>query len=78
MIGCGAGTQEPRTITIRSMILATQAAEAPAKKAEQAAAPKKSARKAKTSAEKTTLGDITQLQALKDEMEEKENKASKK
>lgn len=30
MIGCGAGTQEPRTITIRSMILATQAAETPA------------------------------------------------
>jgi hypothetical protein len=28
--------------------------------------------------EKTTLGDITQLAALKEEMEEKENKASKK
>jgi len=51
--------------------------EAPVKKAETAAA-KKSTRKPKTSAEKTTLGDITQLAALKEEMEEKENKASKK
>jgi small subunit ribosomal protein S1 len=40
--------------------------------------PKKSQRKAKTNIEKTTLGDITQLAALKEEMEEKENKASKK
>ena len=41
-------------------------------------APKKSVRKTKPNVEKTTLGDITQLQALKDEMEEKENKASRK
>ena len=54
-----------------------KSAEAPVKKSEPAAT-KKTARKAKTSSEKTTLGDITQLQALKDEMEEKENKASKK
>ena len=54
-----------------------KSAEAPAKKAE-GETPKKSARKAKTSVEKTTLGDITQLAALKEEMEEKENKASKK
>jgi small subunit ribosomal protein S1 len=54
-----------------------KAAEAPVKKAEPAAS-KKSTRKPKTSAEKTTLGDITQLAALKEEMEEKENKASKK
>jgi small subunit ribosomal protein S1 len=33
---------------------------------------KKAARKLKASLEKTTLGDITGLQALKDEMEEKE------
>ncbi|MCU0456253.1 MAG: 30S ribosomal protein S1 [Bacteroidales bacterium] len=49
--------------------------EAPAKKAEGETS-KKSARKTKTSVEKTTLGDITQLAALKEEMEEKENKAS--
>ncbi len=35
---------------------------------------KKAARKLKSSLEKTTLGDITGLQALKDEMEEKEAK----
>jgi len=52
-------------------------AEAPAKKNE-GETPKKSARKVKSSAEKTTLGDITQLAALKEEMEEKANKASKK
>jgi len=52
-------------------------AEAPVKKSEPASG-KKTARKAKTSSEKTTLGDITQLAALKEEMEEKENKASKK
>jgi len=52
-------------------------AEAPAKKSEGETA-KKSTRKAKTNVEKTTLGDITQLAALKEEMEEKENKASKK
>ncbi len=40
--------------------------------------PKKSSRKAKPNVEKTTLGDITQLAALKEEMEEKENKASRK
>jgi small subunit ribosomal protein S1 len=54
-----------------------KAAEAPAKKSE-AETPKKSTRKAKTNVEKTTLGDITQLAALKEEMEEKQNKASKK
>ncbi len=51
--------------------------EAPVKKSEPAAT-RKTARKPKTSSEKTTLGDITQLAALKEEMEEKENKASKK
>lgn len=51
--------------------------EAPVKKSEPAAA-RKTARKSKTSSEKTTLGDITQLAALKEEMEEKENKASMK
>jgi small subunit ribosomal protein S1 len=54
-----------------------KAAEAPVAKAETAAA-KKAPRKQKSASEKTTLGDISQLQALKDEMEEKENKASKK
>jgi small subunit ribosomal protein S1 len=54
-----------------------KAAEAPVKKSE-ASAPKKTARKQKSSSEKTTLGDISQLAALKEEMEEKENKASKK
>jgi len=54
-----------------------KAAEAPVKKVEQDA-PKKTARKQKSSSEKTTLGDISQLAALKEEMEEKENKASKK
>jgi len=39
---------------------------------------KRPGRKSKSSAEKTTLGDITQLAALKEEMEEKQNKASKK
>ncbi len=39
-------------------------------------APKKSSRKPKSNIEKTTLGDITELAALKEEMEEKENKAS--
>ena len=52
-------------------------AEAPVKKSE-SDTPKKSTRKAKANIEKTTLGDITQLAALKEEMEEKENKASKK
>jgi len=36
---------------------------------------KKAARKIKACLEKTTLGDITELQALKDEMEEKEAKS---
>jgi small subunit ribosomal protein S1 len=39
---------------------------------------RKSSRKAKPNVEKTTLGDITQLAALKEEMEEKAGKASKK
>ena len=39
---------------------------------------RKSSRKTKPNAEKTTLGDITQLAALKEEMEEKANKASRK
>jgi small subunit ribosomal protein S1 len=39
---------------------------------------RKASRKAKPNVEKTTLGDITQLAALKEEMEEKANKASKK
>jgi len=50
--------------------------EAQTKKPE-AEKPRKSARKTKSGAEKTTLGDITQLAALKEEMEEKQNKASK-
>jgi len=54
-----------------------KAAEAPVAKTE-SSSPKKTPRKQKSAAEKTTLGDISQLQALKDEMEEKENKASKK
>jgi small subunit ribosomal protein S1 len=54
-----------------------KAAEAPVKKVE-ATATKKTVRKQKSSSEKTTLGDISQLAALKEEMEEKENKASKK
>src|SRR5674476_55343 len=54
-----------------------KAAEVAAAKVE-AAAPKKTTRKQKSSSEKTTLGDISQLAALKEEMEEKENKASKK
>ncbi len=54
-----------------------KAAEVAATKPEPTAA-RKTTRKAKTSSEKTTLGDISQLAALKEEMEEKENKASKK
>jgi small subunit ribosomal protein S1 len=54
-----------------------KAAEAPVAKPE-SASPKKAPRKQKSASEKTTLGDISQLQALKDQMEEKENKASKK
>lgn len=41
-------------------------------------APRKSGRKSKPSVEKTTLGDITELAALKEEMEEKQKKASRK
>jgi small subunit ribosomal protein S1 len=54
-----------------------RATETVVKKAE-AETTKKTARKVKTNMEKTTLGDITDLQALKDEMEEKQNKSSKK
>ena len=39
--------------------------------------PRKSARKAKTSIEKTTLGDISELAALKEEMEQDEKKSKK-
>ena len=54
-----------------------KAAEVAAAKPEPATT-RKTTRKTKTSSEKTTLGDISQLAALKEEMEEKENKASKK
>ena len=54
-----------------------RAAEAHSKKAE-ADSPKRSTRKSKSNIEKTTLGDIAQLAALKEEMEEKENKTSNK
>jgi small subunit ribosomal protein S1 len=54
-----------------------KAAEATIAKSETAST-KKSTRKPKANSEKTTLGDISQLAALKEEMEEKENKASKK
>jgi small subunit ribosomal protein S1 len=39
---------------------------------------RKATRKVKSNMEKTTLGDITDLAALKEEMEEKQNKSSKK
>jgi small subunit ribosomal protein S1 len=39
---------------------------------------KKTTRKVKSNLEKTTLGDISELAALKEEMEEKQNKSSKK
>jgi small subunit ribosomal protein S1 len=39
---------------------------------------KKTTRKVKSNIEKTTLGDISELAALKEEMEEKQNKSSKK
>ncbi len=52
-----------------------KAVETSAKKPEAEPA-RKSSRKAKPNVEKTTLGDITQLAALKEEMEEKANKAS--
>ncbi|TAL62780.1 MAG: 30S ribosomal protein S1 [Bacteroidetes bacterium] len=54
-----------------------KAAEAPVKKSETRTT-KKTTKKTKTSSEKTTLGDISQLAALKEKMEEKEHKASKK
>ena len=54
-----------------------RAAEARTKKAE-VDSPKRSTRKSKSNIEKTTLGDIAQLAALKEEMEEKENKTSNK
>jgi small subunit ribosomal protein S1 len=54
-----------------------KAAEVPVVKSE-TASNKKSVKKPKSNSEKTTLGDITQLAALKEEMEEKENKAFKK
>jgi small subunit ribosomal protein S1 len=54
-----------------------RAAEAAVKKSETETT-KKSTRKVKSNIEKTTLGDISELQALKDEMEEKQNKTSKK
>src|SRR5512133_735420 len=54
-----------------------KAAESPAATKTEAA-PRKTSRKQKSASEKTTLGDISQLAALKEEMEEKENKASKK
>ena len=44
----------------------------------EADATKKAARKLKSNLEKTTLGDITELAALKEEMEEKESKAAAK
>jgi small subunit ribosomal protein S1 len=52
-------------------------AETVVKKAE-AETTKKATRKVKSNIEKTTLGDITDLAALKDKMEEKQNKTSKK
>lgn len=55
-----------------------KAAENATSKKSESEAPRKSSKKAKPNVEKTTLGDITQLAALKEEMEEKENKASKK
>ena len=54
-----------------------KAAESPARKTEGDSS-RKSSRKTKLNVEKTTLGDITQLAALKEEMEEKASKASKK
>ena len=39
---------------------------------------RKATRKLKTNLEKTTLGDISELAALKSEMEENQNKAKKK
>jgi small subunit ribosomal protein S1 len=54
-----------------------RAAEVQVKKSETETT-KKSTRKIKSNVEKTTLGDISELAALKEEMEEKQNKSSKK
>ena len=54
-----------------------RAAEVQVKKAEPETT-KKTTRKVKSNLEKTTLGDISELAALKEEMEEKQNKSSKK
>jgi small subunit ribosomal protein S1 len=53
-----------------------RASEASVKKSETEST-KKATRKIKSNIEKTTLGDISQLAALKEEMEEKENKTSR-
>jgi small subunit ribosomal protein S1 len=53
-------------------------AEAPAVKKESPTSRKSTRKSQKTNSDKTTLGDISQLAALKEEMEEKENKALKK
>lgn len=52
-----------------------KSSETSAKKAE-AESTKKATRKVKANLEKTTLGDITDLAALKEELEEKENKSA--
>jgi small subunit ribosomal protein S1 len=54
-----------------------RAVEVPVQKTETETA-KKSTRKAKSNPEKTTLGDISELAALKEEMEKKQSKSSKK
>ena len=54
-----------------------KATEGASKKSE-ADSTRKATRKLKSNLERTTLGDITELAALKEEMEEKANKASKK
>ncbi|MFN8240168.1 MAG: 30S ribosomal protein S1 [Bacteroidales bacterium] len=54
-----------------------KASEAAVKKAETDST-RKATKKVKTNIEKTTLGDITDLAALKEEMEEKQNKSSNK
>ncbi|MBN2613283.1 MAG: 30S ribosomal protein S1 [Bacteroidales bacterium] len=55
----------------------TKRATADADKKSGDAAVKKAAKKVKASLEKTTLGDITELAALKDEMEKKEKQSKK-
>ena len=54
-----------------------KAVETVARKADTDSA-RKTSKKVKTNMEKTTLGDITDLAALKEEMEEKQNKSSRK